>query len=274
MTELVRVARGIWRPAEQVSTLAGRIAALLEACPEGTVVAGVTAARLHGLWLPARRDELIEVIVHPQQPDLTARTYNRRPGLRARRQTLPPDEVTVVDGIPVTTEARTWFDLAALLAPPDLIAAGDSALRGDATIQEMELILTRSRHRRGVVRARGSLPLLDKRSRSRPESHLRFALISNRLPAPEVNEPIFDEHGQWLAEPDLSYEDVRLALEYNGAEHADVLRMHRDISREIDVEWRGGWRLVVVGPAQVFGRPDQIASYVRHLRRERGPVTR
>ena len=46
---------------------------------------------------------------------------------------------------------------------------------------------------------------------------------------------IYSDVGEWLAEPDLSYDEARLALEYNGADHAKVERMRRDITRELDV---------------------------------------
>jgi very-short-patch-repair endonuclease len=130
-------------------------------------------------------------------------------------------------------------------------------------------MVRRARGRRGVVRARAALPLLNARSRSRSESHLRYALVSSGLPEPKVNMPIYSHVGEWLAEPDLSYEEARLALEYNGADHAEVKRMRRDITREIDVVRRGGWRVEVFGPAEVFGRPDQTAAYVREIYRER-----
>jgi hypothetical protein len=180
----------------------------------------------------------------------------------------------VVDGIPVTTEARTWLELAAELGPADLVAVGDSALRGDATIDEMLTLIDRAVHRRGVVRAREILPHLDGRSRSRPESHMRYAVVAGGLPKPEVNKKILDAFGQWLFEPDLSYDDVRLALEYNGRDHAAVKRMRGDITREVDAGQRGRWRTETFGPVEVFRRPDQLAAYVRELRRERANLFR
>ena len=174
----------------------------------------------------------------------------------------------LLDGLPVTSVARTWLDLAEQLALPDLIAAGDCALRCGVTPEGLLDVLSRARHRRGVVKARAALPLLNGRSRSRPESHLRYALVSAGLPTPEVNVAIYSERGEWLAEPDLHYQDARLALEYNGADHAGLARMRRDITRDIDVEQRGGWRIVSFGPAQVFTRPEQTATFVRELRHE------
>ncbi len=241
---------------------------MLSACPEGSVVSGFSAARLHGLWLPEWRTGVLEVIVHPDVATPSQRSGNTRRDVRARRRMLRPDEVTFHLGLPATTEARTWFDLASSLGMPDLVACGDSALRGTATMTELVSIVGRSRHCPGVVRARAALPFLDARSRSRPESHLRYALESAGLPRPAVNAPIHDEYGEWLAEPDLSYDDVRLALEYNGTDHAEVPRMRKDITRGVGIS-RAGWRTEVFGPVEVFRRPDQIVSLVRQLRRER-----
>ncbi len=274
MNEVIRVTHGIWRAPAAVDNLFGRVTAALTACPAATVVCGLTAARLHGLWLPSDVDGPIEVIVHRYEPKLEARSGSRRAELRARRQTLLADEVVQLGGVDVTSEARSWLDLAARLRLPDLIALGDSALRGGATHEELAHLITRARHRRGVVAARAALPLLNARSRSRPESHLRYALHCGGLPPPAVNQAVYSDDGEWLAEPDLSYDDVRLALEYNGADHAEVRRMRRDITREIDVIARGGWHTVTFGPAEVFGRPDQVAVVVRQLRAERrhGPA--
>lgn len=262
--------RGIWRPPQALETLPGRVAAVLRALPPGTVVAGLTAARLHRLWLPNEEapGERIEVIVHPQQAPQRLRSHNRRAEVRARRQLLLPDEVTSLGGLEIVTEARCWLDLADRLSPPDLVAVGDSALRGAASTEEMEILLKRANHRRGVVLARRVLPLLDSRSRSRPESHLRFALVDAGLPKPAVNEPIYNSRGEWLGEPDLSYDDVLLAIEYNGAAHAEIERMRRDITRELDIEIRGNWRTVVFGPTEVFRRPDEVVLHVRRLRRD------
>lgn len=268
MTDLERVSYGIWRPAAAVADLPGRAAALLSTCPNDTVVSGISAARLHGIWLPELPDRPLDVIVHREVSAPSDRGHNRRPEIDARRRRVLPEEVTRIDAIPVLTEARTWFELASVLPLPDLIAAGDSCLRGSATLPELQLIVARARRCPGVVAARTALPFLDARSRSRPESHLRYALVSGGLPKPNVNTPIFDSHGGWLGEPDLSYDDVRLALEYNGAEHATERRMRKDITRGFDFA-AGGWRTEVFGPAQVFGRPDQVASLVRQLRAER-----
>lgn len=270
MTELVRVARGVWREAGQVGDLRGRASALLAACPAGSVIAGTAAAELHGLWLPRPHQGRIDVVVRPDIVRGAERMHTARPEIRSRRIVLADDEVTQVDGLPVLTLARTWLDLAGRLSAPDLVALGDSALRAGSSITEFAVLVARARHRPGVVGARRALPLVDPRSRSRPESHLRYWVVMSGFPRPIPNTAIYSDDHEWLCEPDLHFDDVKLALEYNGADHADVGRQRRDISRTIDVQERGGWRIETFGPREVFVLPDTIARRVRSVRRELG----
>jgi hypothetical protein len=197
-------------------------------------------------------------------------TRTHRPEFRAHRRVLTDGDRALVNGVPVMSLERTWIDLAPLLSIPDLVAAGDSALRAGATIDALADVIRRSRHLRGVRRAREALPLLDARSRSRPESHLRVAATAPDLPRFEVNEPIHRDESGWLAEPDLSLEEAKLALEYQGKDHAEVVRMRRDITREVDMR-RDRWLTLEYGPAEVFGRPWQIAPELRAVIGERAP---
>lgn len=274
MGELIRVSHGVWRAGADVDDLRGRCRAVLSALPGGTVIGGRAAARLHGLWLPHQApDEAIEVILRGTGQVPCEISASRRREVRARRRRLGRAETDVLDGIAVTTEARTWVDLAELLPMADLVAAGDSVLRGRTTRRELELFVRDARGRRGVVAARAALELLDERSRSRPESHLRFRLIEAGLPRPEVNRPIHDAYGQWVAEPDLHYRQARLTLEYNGEHHAGRDRMRKDITRGLDVV-RAEWMTLTVGPAEVFAHPHDTVALVRTLLDVRDPEWR
>jgi hypothetical protein len=259
MTELLRLSHGVHRPADAVRDLSDRCAAFLDVLPAGAVIGGMTAARLHGLWLPpGRDDESIEMIV--TRRGLRPHEYagSRRREIRVRRRTLRRDEVVEVAGLPVVDEARTWVDLAETLRIEDLVAAGDSVLCARQSRDDLIRAVDHAQHRRGVRRAREALALLDPRSRSRPESWIRCTLVRAGLPWPEVNVPICNEYGEWLAEADLLYRRARLVIEYNGADHASVLRMRRDISRELDIE-EGGWHVLVFGPVEVFRRTHRLA---------------
>jgi hypothetical protein len=265
----IRIARRCWLPAETADDLFARCSAAIATCADDTVIASTTAARIHGLWLPDVPDE---IHLASAQPGRVSRSMTRtqRPEFRAHRFMLDEADRAFVDGLPVMSVARTWVGLAVRFDLPDLVAAGDSALRGGCTREQLMEVLARSVHARGARRAREALPLLDRRSRSRPESHLRVAVSAPDLPRFEVNEPVYRDDGGWLAEPDLSLAEAKLALEYQGADHAKVKQMRKDITRNTDMRHER-WLSLPYGPAEVFKRPWQIRPEVRQIIRERAP---
>lgn len=264
----IRLTRGCYLPPGQPS-IADQCAALLTTFQHQAVAVGTTAAALHGLWLP-EPPHVLEFAACQSGRRPARMTRARRPEIGTHRRSIRTVDQTVRCGVPVTTLARTWWDLATDLSLPDLVAAGDRALRLGCRIAEIEELLRVMAGRRGNRRARIAAPLLDARSRSRPESHLRVAVRDGGLDCFEVNVPIFDRHGQWLAEPDLSCVQARIALEYQGIDHADPARMRADITRAADLRQRG-WLMLAYGPAEVLGRPWQIVPELRELIRQRAP---
>jgi hypothetical protein len=152
--------------------------------------------------------------------------------------------------------------LAGLLTLPALVAAGDSVLKLGVSVDELARVVVHTPDRRHVRRAKRAIELVDVRSESRPESHMRVAVSCADLPTFAVNEPVFRSTGGWLATPDLSLPEARLALEYQGLDHADPRRMRRDLTRAADLR-SDGWQVLAYGPAEVFGRPWQIEHEVR-----------
>jgi hypothetical protein len=227
-----------------------------------------SAAQLWGLWIPRFGD--IEVTTPACERGRRYTTGVQQRSLVAHRRITPDADITELHGIPVTTLARTWLDLAPFLGIHDLVAAGDAALRAGASAEVLTERVKELRHLRGTTRARLAVGLLNKRSRSRPESRIRVALVLGGLPAPRVNEAIYDEHGQWLAEPDLHYEEALLALEYNGSGHAEVKQMRKDSVRELDVQ-RARWKVLTFTAPHAFRRLDEVVSDVYQELRRRAP---
>ena len=234
------------------------------------MIASITAARIRQLWLPDQVDERIHVATVTPERAGRLMTRSQRPELVAHRFQLRSVDYEMVDGLLVTSIARTWRDLASVLTLPDLVAAGDSALRAGVIREELVDVLATSSRRHNAKRAHAALQLLDERSRSRPESHLRVAISGPDMPQFEVNVAIYRSEGGWLAEPDLSLEEARLALEYQGSDHAKVKRMRKDITRFTDMR-RDEWLTIPYGPAEVFGQPYLIKPEIRQLVRLRAP---
>jgi hypothetical protein len=268
--ELCRIARRCLVPAEQAGELSGICAAVLETSADDTVVASLTAAQLHGLWLPETPDSRIHVATATPTTVGRLMTRSQRPELVAHRFQLRSEDVAIVNGLRVTSVARTWRDLAMVLGLADLVAAGDSALRSGVTLDDLIDVIKASSQHHGSKRARTALPFLDARSRSRPESHLRVAITGSDMPPFEVNEPVYRDEGGWLAEPDLSLPDAKIALEYQGRDHAELKRMRKDITRFVDMR-RDRWIVLPYGPVEVFRQPWLIKPEVRELIVVRAP---
>ena len=251
-------------PGIHVDALADVIASM----PADTVLSHRSAAAIWGLWIPAF--DAVEVTSAAGYRGSRYTTSVQRHSVTAHRRILPSHHVTSHLGLPRTTIARTWLDLAPLCDVHDLVAAGDSALRAGANEAELAHLVFAGRRLRGLVRARVAVTVLDHRSRSRPESRIRSALVLAGLPRPSVNEAIHDEYHGWLAEPDLHYREAQLALEYNGEEHASIKRMRRDSTRLLDLQ-RAGWEVRTYTAAQAFSRIDDVVADVRGLLRRRAP---
>jgi hypothetical protein len=234
----------------------------------GTVFSHRSAAWLHGLWIPPF--QYLEVTTPATWRGSRFTTSVQRRTVVAHRGLLPPNDTTTESGLPVTTVGRTWIDLAALLDVHDLVAAGDAALRTGNVPADLAARVAGRPRGRGVVRARMAVPLLDRRSRSRPESRIRCALLLAGLPAPRVNEAVLDHHGGWLAEPDLHYAEAKVAVEYNGADHAGPDRMGKDSTRLLCLQ-RDGWEVRTYTAVDAFRRLDAVVADVRHLLTVRAP---
>jgi hypothetical protein len=153
--------------------------AALAVLPPGSVVSHLSAAALLGA--PVEHRWPLDVTVPPgcYRP--------RQERLRTHVRTMTPDDVVEQLGLPVTSGAQTWLDLAAVLPARELVAVGESLWRAEHLDDGvLAARLERADGVRGVVLARQWAPLLTPRAASRPESLLRVALLEGDVPDPEV----------------------------------------------------------------------------------------
>jgi very-short-patch-repair endonuclease len=69
---------------------------------------------------------------------------------------------------------------------------------------------------------------------------------------------------------DLSYPELRIAIEYDGQQHREDLRQwNKDIDREDWLE-RHGWRVLSVISTGIYRRPDQTVARVYTALEQRG----
>lgn len=236
------------------------------------VFSHITAAHLWGMPLPLSLASPTLLHVAAVAP---RRAVEGR-GVRGHQLALVPDEVRVVDGLRVTDPSLTWCLLASILALEDLIAVGDfviTALPGTqplGSLSSLKRAVAARPRLRGVVALRAALPLLRVGVRSRPESLFRVAIIQAGLPEPMVNRTIHDRRGRFLAMPDLSWPDFRVAAEYEGDYHrVERGQFHHDIGR-IERMTDEQWSVLRVSAPALFDETHDLVARVARRLSERG----
>lgn len=228
-----------------------------------------TAAEL--LLLPHNRRKEPDEMFHIIRPEGAADL--KRPHVIVHRMKLYDDEVTVHQGIPVTTPERTWLDLAEVLSLDALVVAGDSCVRVPrpeyegrdqplCTIADLQRMIDRHRGKRGLRKAKEALRLVRVGSDSPQETLLRLAIVWAGLPEPELNVPILDTEGVGHHAPDLSYRRYRVGIEYEGEHHGEELQVVRDITRSERYSALG-WTEVRISKRHMMDDGKQAVAKVR-----------
>jgi hypothetical protein len=161
-------------------------------------------------------------------------SYRRPPrGIHTWSDRLAEDEMQTVGGIPATTPARTALDLACRYPLDKAVAAIDALARAtDLKITDIELLAERYRGRRGITRARIALRLVDAGAESPRETWLRLLLIRAGFPPPQTQIAVYGGYGELVAVLDMGWEDIKLAIEYDGDHHrSDRRQFNKDIRR-------------------------------------------
>jgi hypothetical protein len=174
----------------------------------------------------------------------------------------------------VTTAEDTFVDLARELGLVDLVVLGDSLVRRGRTTPEALAAAAAGMRGRHAAFARRAAGLVRAGVDSPMESRLRMLLVLAGLPEPVVNHIEYDEWGRWVRRYDLSWPALRLAVEYDGRQHAQSQRQwERDVERreELDTE---GWRIVVVLAKGVHREPERTLDRVVGALRARGERAR
>jgi len=197
--------------------------AALLACGPTAVLSHESAARVHGLRLPAHTSD-----VHVTVTD----SDRSRPGIQIHKtRTLHRGEHHRVQGLPTTSIARTLVDLAPQYTSRQLAPLVDQALRITSRARMSET-LERHPRRPGTSRLRALLdpqrPSED--TWSKAEARLLAAIRRARLPMPEANQPI----GAYIA--DLLWREQRVIVEYDSElYHSGPAAFHNDRSRHNDL---------------------------------------
>jgi very-short-patch-repair endonuclease len=157
---------------------------------------------------------------------------------RSRRQA--PEEFDRVDGIRVTSVARTLLDLATVLRPPELARAIDRAERLELfDLAAIERLLIRARGRSGAAALRQAINgWRPRHTRSELEDRFSELLQATSLPSPILN--VLVQGDQHIHEVDAFWSADRLAVQLDGfAYHRTRRDRERDAATDADLELVG-----------------------------------
>ncbi|MEV7607774.1 DUF559 domain-containing protein [Paenarthrobacter sp. NPDC089322] len=245
------VSQGIYRPADWKFDLASAARALSAASP-GAWISHVTAARLHGLYLPSWLADSNEL--HLSKPRKLPSV--RRRGVIGHTVLVHDSEIEFTQAMWMSTRSRTWLDLARRLPLNDLVCIGDQLIRvprpqlegRDApftTIEALRTMVEGHKNLQGVTRAREALELMRVGADSAPESLLRLAMLDAGIAEPElqvqlrVNDP-------FSPSADLGFRERRLAIQYDGGHHLEEEQVHSDRRRN-KAFVSAGWTVLIFG---------------------------
>jgi hypothetical protein len=263
----LRLGRGLYLSAATEPTLLELCRAWARVLPPSAAFGGTTAAALFGTPVAAPRR--LTVVLPPDV------VVPARPQLIRRVRTTTAGDLVPLDGLTVTSGSQTFLDLAATVPPAELVAIGDSLYRGrHLDADRLAERLARAGRVRGVVRARECAAVLSPLAQSRPESLMRYWLVTSDLPAPEPQVAITDRWGEEVAHGDLGYSRWKVLLEYEGRQHADRDQFRRDIDR-YSLTGIDGW-LVLRFADHHLGGPRVVVDRTRRALLTRGwrPGTR
>jgi very-short-patch-repair endonuclease len=233
----------------------GRWLAAVLAYGEGVLLSHRGAAALWGLakpWAPA--------------VDVTApagrQGFRRREKIWIHRGRLYPEDRAVRGGIPVTTVARTLFDLAEFVSFKRLESAWEEADRLNLLqLSAVEGVCERGHGRRALKPIRRLLT--DARATVTTRSPLEdsFAVLcsAHDLPVPAFNATVlgFEVDALWLVQ--------RLIVELDGfAYHRHRAAFERDRARDTALQV-AGYRVIRLTHRRLQAEPSRIAEELRAL---------
>ncbi|MBW3602394.1 MAG: DUF559 domain-containing protein [Actinobacteria bacterium] len=257
--EWCNVERGVYRIAGAPPRREAEVLAAILATNVRSVASHATAAHLLGLHRvgPVVSIELCAL----------GTTLPLRRGVRVHRtRRLEPCDTCVVEGVPVTSGARTLVDLAARLDAATLTALVDDAICAGRTSGSW--LYRRAVALRGGRRGVGRLIRLTAEGaegtfRSWLERRAAWVLRSGGIRRPRWNVPVYDRRGM-IGLVDALFPPERVVVEFEGMRfHTTPEQRERDAAR-FNRLVMGGYTALRYGWSDVVEQPGRLITEVRH----------
>lgn len=221
--DYVSIYPGVWVPREAaLSTTQRARAAWLWSRRRG-VLAGLSASALLGAkWIDA---DIPAELIHG----------NRRapPLLAVHTDTLLAGEIQTIRGMPVTTAARTAFDLGRRLDLSQGIQRIDALMNAtDLKVVDVAAVANAHRGARGLRQLDETLLHVDGGADSPYESLTRLILVQAGFPRPQTQIPVHNSYGRIVARIDMGWKEYLVGVDFDGAHHwTDPKQRERDAER-------------------------------------------
>lgn len=239
----------------------------------GAVVSHLSAAVLHGLPLWGVPLRTVHITRNGQSGG------RRSSHVHLHAAPIDVDETATIDGVRVTSPARTVVDVARTAPFETAVTVADAALFAElVTRAEIEDAMARAGRRCGAPAARRVVAFADGLADGPGESRSRVRIHAMGLPRPVLQHVLNDRDGRFVAQVDFWWADAGVVGEFDGAlkygralkpgqDPADAVyleKLREDAIRAQDgvrtvVRW--GWRDV-----------DTFPAVAERLRRALGPA--
>lgn len=243
---------------------------------DSSILVSLSAARIWGVPLPGNRSGDWRIHLARRR----GFSFPRRVNVAGHLLTLLPEEVVEYDGVRLTSPARTWLDLAALLPMEELVVAGDHLVCSHGpdfpvpkealcSIEDLTEIVRRHPGMRGIRTARAALELIRVGADSAPETLMRLLLVNANLPEPTLNHVVRDALGRPVLWPDAAYREFKVSLQYDGQHHGGADQHLRDIERQ-ERSLAHGWLEVRISKHDLQGDRPAVVHKVHRALESRG----
>jgi very-short-patch-repair endonuclease len=259
---LHRLHSGVYAVGHKILSREGRWMAAVLACRHGAVLSHRSAAALWAIrnYVRGRVD-----VTSPSKS-------GSQDGIRRHRVLLPPDEITVHDGIAVTSAARTIFDLAAAdphAVEPALRQSEYLRLHGPLSLPDLLHRYPGHRGNRAVRTALARRAEASGHTQSPLEDRFLPFLDRHRLPRPQLNAWI--QLGTRRFKVDCLWPEHRQIVELDSwSAHGTRSAFREDKARDRKLQ-AAGYTVTRIAWAQLDDEPEQIAADVRALLRQTEP---
>ncbi|MGH9186487.1 MAG: DUF559 domain-containing protein [Acidimicrobiales bacterium] len=272
-----RLARGIYRLCGVPLTWFTWLWAAHFEAGTDSVISHRSAARIHGLWAYRHTDAIDITRRECRDHDITL-------GRLHETSILDPDHVVEIDGLPVTSLARTIFDLAG--DPPRHLRGTEQgwAIHG----LKIRRVVNNAMRRHGLTVGALAAVLAALGKKGRPGTRLIRQLVKEfgpgYVPTESELEDIFLEvlraYGlpvptkqvrlgtdeAFVGRVDFLYEAARLIIEVDGRDHDGPLDRDADRWRDNDFN-ADGWHVIRVRWRDLTEDPGRVARAIRRALR-------